>query len=575
MTETAGLTVFIDGDISGLTEAVDKAQASIDSLSSYTSVGYGWDYTTAKRRFSNWANSGNRSIDEQIKWWQNAMDAFSYDENVQWDAREWIYKLNRKKIGDINKFSAEYINGRDYFGDIPFDSDEAVRVFNEIKELNRDFADRGILTWKEYGDNVSKIGLDMYKGRIDTSEKWLKHEEKYNDLSIESYVGGLERMKAYTDQYFAEGLISYKEYVLGKEYIDDEIAKKYAEEYALWKNDALTWQSDRNLYNDWEENGDNTVSYYTRVNEKIQEFYETGKISWNTMNEEIKEASRSLFKIQSQGDEVYSAWKKASKHWKRMRNTYDDWEQYGDSIVQFYERCIERISQMYNEGHISWQKYMDETAEYELAKFSAQSQELDGIFSAMSSYINELRKQYKQEESSLKESWVINDRTDRISEVDTQLKIYRNAVTERGKDKYRSLLEERKKLSREEQLYNLQKSHNEVISNLEEQYERAESNKERILNGINASNADLSDIAESINVNFADFGTRTETLLNQLILAVNNSARSISAGGNSYTDNRTVHIATGVNTAEVKRIIGNTYVSGLGSVMFNGTRFNL
>ena len=158
MAETTGLTVFIDGDISGLTEAVDKAQASIDSLSSYTSVGYGGgDYVTAKRRFNNWISSGNRSIDEQIKWWQSAMNVFSYDENVQWDAREWIYRLNSQRLNDINEFSSEYIKDSDYFSGIPFDSDEAVKTFGTIKELNREAAENGILTWKEYSDNICPL----------------------------------------------------------------------------------------------------------------------------------------------------------------------------------------------------------------------------------------------------------------------------------------------------------------------------------------------------------------------------------------------------------------------------------
>lgn len=575
MAETTGLTVFIDGDISGLTEAVDKAQSSIDSLSSYTSVGYGGgDYVTAKRRFNNWISSGNRSVDEQIKWWQSAMNVFPYDENVQWDAREWIYRLNSQRLNDINEFSSEYIKDRDYFSGIPFDSDEAVKTFGTIKELNREAAESGILTWKEYSDNISQIGLDMYEGRINASENWLKHEEKYNALSVQDYIDGLKRMDAYTNQYFSEGLISYREYMLGKEYINSEIMEKYAEEYAAWKNDALAWQSDRNLFNDWEENGDSTVAYYARVNEKIKKFYELGKIGWDTMNEDMQDVSRSLFKIQSKGDEVYSNWKQSAENWKTIRDTYGDWEQYGDSAVQFYERCIERISEMYSEGHISWQKYMDETMAYELAQFNAKSRELENIFSAMSSYVNELQEKYKREESALKESWTAEDRTDRLWEVNAQLAIYKNAVTERGKDKYKSLLEEQKQLTREEHLYNLQKENNAVISSLEEQYNRAEANKGKLLNAINSSNADLSDIAASISVDFTAFGSQTETLLNQLIAEVRNAARNIG-NSSTYNDSRSISIATGVNAAEVKRIINGTYVSGLGSVMFNGTRFNL
>ena len=75
MAEMTGLTIVIDGDISGLTKAVEEAQAKINSLSKYTDVGYaGGVYSQAKKRFNHWANSGQASVDEQIKWWEKARD---------------------------------------------------------------------------------------------------------------------------------------------------------------------------------------------------------------------------------------------------------------------------------------------------------------------------------------------------------------------------------------------------------------------------------------------------------------------------------------------------------------------
>lgn len=128
-----------------------------------------------------------------------------------------------------------------------------------------------------------------------------------------------------------------------------------------------------------------------------------------------------------------------------------------------------------------------------------------------------------------------------------------------------------RELTHQQEIKELQAKQTEEVEALRADYTIAEDNKKQLMKALNASSIDISGLTESINQNVVG----TQQLLKQIITAITSSARSISAGGNSYTDSRTVHIATGVNAAEVKRIIGNTYVSGLGSVMFNGTRFNL
>ena len=233
MPEITGLTVLIDGDISGITKAINEAKAEIDAFSSYTAVGYaGGDYTTAKKRYNYWADSGHINTNEKISWWRDAMDYFSYDETAQWEARKEIFALQQQNISDINKLAERLIEFNDYYSGTESGSTDAINMFNSVKELNKSNARAGILTWMEYFDNVSELGTKMYEGRIKNSEEWLRREEKYNGLSVDDYVKGLERMKEYTAQYCSEGLISYKEYIQGIEYLDDKIDDKHAEEYA-------------------------------------------------------------------------------------------------------------------------------------------------------------------------------------------------------------------------------------------------------------------------------------------------------------------------------------------------------
>lgn len=568
MPEITGLTVLIDGDISGITKAINEAKAEIDAFSSYTAVGYaGGDYTTAKKRYNYWADSGHINTNEKISWWRDAMDYFAYDETAQWEARKEIFALQQQNISDINKLAERLVEFNDYYSGTESGSTDAINMFNSVKELNKSNARAGILTWMEYFDNVSELGTKMYEGRIKNSEEWLRREEKYNGLSVDDYVKGLERMKEYTAQYCSEGLISYKEYIQGIEYLDDKIADKHAEEYARWKNDAAVWKSDRDLYGDWAEKGDSTVGFFSRYKNKTKEFYNAGKISWDTMNEEIQAADRELFKIQSAGDEVYSKWKNDADGWKNLRDTYGDWEKYGDSIVQFYNRCIEKVAQLYKEGHISWQKYSDETMNYEMKLFEAESVSMDNILAQMSEHIKNKQKLFKDEEQSLKDSWSVSDRDDRLYELKSELAVYKNAVTEKGKDKYRSLLDEQKKLRREEELYNLQQKNNAVLEKLQAQYDAAEKNKDNILNKITSTNNDLKNIADDFNIDFSQFGKKTEQLLEQLIYEVRSAASK--ANTNTYNDSRKISISTAVSGTLLDRYI-NGRSAGLAGVIYNG-----
>lgn len=568
MPEITGLTVLIDGDISGITKAINEAKAEIDAFSSYTAVGYaGGDYTTAKKRYNYWADSGHINTNEKISWWRDAMDYFSYDETAQWEARKEIFALQQQNISDINKLAERLIEFNDYYSGTESGSTDAINMFNSVKELNKSNARAGILTWMEYFDNVSELGTKMYEGRIKNSEEWLRREEKYNGLSVDDYVKGLERMKEYTAQYCSEGLISYKEYIQGIEYLDDKIDDKHAEEYARWKNDAAVWKSDRDLYGDWAEKGDSTVGFFSRYKDKTKEFYNAGKISWDTMNEEIQAADRELFKIQSAGDEVYSKWKSNADGWKNLRDTYGDWEKYGDSIVQFYNRCIEKVAQLYKEGHISWQKYSDETMNYEMKLFEVESVSMDNILAQMSEHIKNKQKLFKDEEQSLKDSWSVSDRDDRLYELKGELAVYKNAVTEKGKDKYRSLLDEQKKLRREEELYNLQQKNNAVLEKLQAQYDAAEKNKDNILNKITSTNNDLKNIADDFNIDFSQFGKKTEQLLEQLIYEVRSAASK--ANTNTYNDSRKISISTAVSSTQLDRYI-NGRSAGLAGVIYNG-----
>lgn len=70
-----------------------------------------------------------------------------------------------------------------------------------------------------------------------------------------------------------------------------------------------------------------------------------------------------------------------------------------------------------------------------------------------------------------------------MSEVQAQLDVYANSVTDKGQQKYKELQEQMKQLQRDEELYQLQKKNNATIESLEAEYKQMEDGKKNILTG--------------------------------------------------------------------------------------------
>ncbi|MDY3971123.1 MAG: phage tail tape measure protein, partial [Clostridia bacterium] len=74
-------------------------------------------------------------------------------------------------------------------------------------------------------EQIFSLQQKLYSERVKESENWLAHEEKYNGMGVDDYLAGIDRMKAYTEEYYAQGIISHKEYTdamldLDEKYID-------------------------------------------------------------------------------------------------------------------------------------------------------------------------------------------------------------------------------------------------------------------------------------------------------------------------------------------------------------------
>ncbi|MCC8169720.1 MAG: hypothetical protein LIO59_05070 [Oscillospiraceae bacterium] len=507
MANAADLVVTITGDVSGLTDAVDTAKESLSSLDasaaasagldsigyiygeafkkSYMTVADSWRsripsfmseraqelFELEKVEFEHKLNSSNMPLTEQLDWWKDAAEKFAISAEAVMECEENVFSITRKIADKLNTESMTYVTDRAYFNDYDSVGDTPFDAFDRVRGRNYEDFQSGIITWQEYTDNVSSIGAAMYEERLAQSKRWLEQESKYNNLSNEDYIAGLERMMDYTAEYYDYGIITYREYC------------------------------------------ENMQSLSNAVTDKE-----------NEMNRA-----------------VYEKWLSDAENWKKLCDTYDDWEEYGDSTVQFYERCIERIGELYRDGYISWQEYSDETMNYSMDLYNAQMDEAEELLEAQYAYISRVKTELSDKESALKESWEVEDRTDDIAEVKSLMAIYKNAVTEKGKSKYADLEEQLKELEREEELYQLEKSDNEIIEKLESEYSAMESDKKKLLSSIQSAGINVQGLIDGINSDVSGIQNVMAALAAQIINAINSKS--------TYSDNRSFSISAADDTA--------------------------
>ena len=503
MSEIAELTVLINGDVSGLTEAVRKAQSEIESISTYAAVGYGdGKFSNARKRYNGWENSGKRSIDDRIQWWQNAMNVYSYDPSVYWEARRNIYELEQSRAKDANNVSESYIKHRDYFASMPNGTEKAIGTFGEYKNLNAGFLSRGLIDMREYNSAVFDFGKQLYEGRAALSEKWLKHEEKYNGLTADDYIAGLNRMGKYTQEYYDAGLIDFREYNTARQNIQDEIfdktREKYAAEYANWQNDADTW-------------------------------YE-------------------------------------------MRNTFGDWGDYDDSPTKFFNRKLDRIKNFYDSGKISFDEYTNESNRAKMDLYNAQSAQYDLKLKEYAAAIKQQKDAFSKQEQTLKDSWTVSDRKENMQNLRRDIGFYENSVTERGKEKLSDLKTELRTEERNQKLYELQQHNSAVIDAMQKKYDIMESGKDAALKSIMNGTYSITQIESGIQaaVDAAKNSiASTNAATYQILSSIYGVIRNMSSGS-SYTDSRTISINSSMSQSDIMKIIGGSFVSGLGRLNYNG-----
>lgn len=443
-------------------------------------------FTNAKDDWTHYTKTHAVTTAQELEKWLEFQEKFKSNDKDIADIEEQIFSIMQKQTKEFNEQSKAYLEKHSAINDWGDNGDTPLDAFKRIKDRNYQDLQDAKITWDDYVDNVSDAGETLYDDMKSYSDSWLEHQQKYHSMSIDDYIAGIDREAERLEEFYANDVINYQKYVEEKQILEekryDAVAQKNADEYSAWQKDADAWQE--------------------------------------------------------------------------LRSTYDDWDKYGDSEEDFLKRKIDRVKEFYNAGKISFEEFIDDTNKYSMELYKSQSSAVDELLQKQQDYVSNVKDEFSKQEQELRDSWDVQDRKTDMSEVQAQLDVYANSVTDRGQQKYKELQEQMKQLQRDEELYQLQKKNNATIESLEAEYKQMEDGKKNILTGLQNADINISAYVATITDKVSATGGNIESLLSRML----DKFDSFKIENNSMSDNRKIINNFMQMTPEEKQDALNKYV---------------
>lgn len=443
-------------------------------------------FTSAKDDWTHYTKTHAVTTAQELEKWLEFQEKFKSNDKDIADIEEQIFSIMQKQTKEFNEQSKAYLEKHSAINDWGDNGDTPLDAFKRIKDRNYQDLQDAKITWDDYVDNVSDAGETLYDDMKSYSDSWLEHQQKYHSMSIDDYIAGIDREAERLEEFYANDVINYQKYVEEKQTLEekryDAVAQKNADEYSAWQKDADAWQE--------------------------------------------------------------------------LRSTYDDWDKYGDSEEDFLKHKIDRVKEFYNAGKISFEEFIDDTNKYSMELYKSQSSAVDELLQKQQDYISNVKDEFSKQEQELRDSWDVQDRKTDMSEVQAQLDVYANSVTDKGQQKYKELQEQMKQLQRDEELYQLQKKNNATIESLEAEYKQMEDGKKNILTGLQNADINISAYVATITDKVSATGGNIESLLSRML----DKFDSFKIENNSMSDNRKIINNFMQMTPEEKQDALNKYV---------------
>lgn len=487
-------------------------------------------FTSAKDDWTHYTKTHAVTTAQELEKWLEFQEKFKSNDKDIADIEEQIFSLTQKRTQELNNLSKSYIEERAALNDWDDNGDNPIDAFTRIRDRNMAEVEAGRMTWEDYTTEMSSIGSTLYENMTEYSRDWLEHQEKYNGMSAADYIAGIGRIQTYTEQMYAQGIISHKEYVEAKNKLNDEYLDKRKEQIEKEYDISKNYISEHTYFNDWQDNGDSPLDAYNRVMDRHREELANGELTQDEFD-----------KYQSElGSDMYSERVEQSKNWLEEQRKY--FGMTDEEYIAGLKRIQQYTQEYYDAGLISRKEYNENMTELNHDMFDQAGESFDDMLQQQQDYINKLRDEFSAQEQALQDSWTVEDRKADMSETQEQLDIYANAVTDRGQQKYKELQEQMKQLQRDEELYQLQVKNNATIEKLEAEYDALENSKADFIKSIatNIDSIDVTGIVADITQEVSGGNDKITKTLGEIIEAI----KGIKIEQQNYNNNSKITINT-------------------------------
>lgn len=217
-----------------------------------------------KADLNHYKKTHDMSPADELAWWNDLMEQFSYDSEVVREIEEEIFAAQQKVIAEQEKI---------------------------------------LKTEKQANENA----LSDYKTN---SDAWIRYQVEVNDMGVQEQIDAYQRQlcnyNAMVSEMIASTLYSadeikeiWDDFYEYKANVDLKIGKLENEQnyavYEKWQSDAENWKNIRDTYDDWYEAGDSPVKFYERSIERIQQMYDGGYVGWQEYRDDTMYAKLNLY----------------------------------------------------------------------------------------------------------------------------------------------------------------------------------------------------------------------------------------------------------------------------------------
>ena len=487
-------------------------------------------FTAASDDWTHYIKTHAVTVTQELEKWNELAKKFTENVKDVEDIEENIYSLIREQREELNEQSEDYISERNFLNDWDAFGDSAVAAFDRVRDREYAYVADSKITEKEAADYLAELGKSMYDERIENSEAWIDKQIRYNDMSVEDTKAAYDRMAAYTQEYYDNGLISYREYIEGLNEIDEQRAESLYDAYSAKDNDAQRYKQLAEVFGFDE--GDTLVKTIGRELDNLNKAYADGAFAgrdddyWDKRADLLAEQAQA---VQAEYDAEWDEWQRNMDKERTLYDTWDLWDSVGGK-TGWLEDYARRLQQFRDEEKISEEEFRQEMLDVYVEYYGEQEKALDDVFQSYSDYIDSVNERYDNLISKKEEAFDMQSLNDDIAEQQRKAEIYEGAVTQRGQDVYNDAVDRLEELQHQKEIKELQQEQTKVVSGLRDDLEAAEKYKKQILNSADAHLIDINAIAQSINSGTTD----TQDILRALLSAVKNINGGVIYGDTNY-----------------------------------------